>query len=64
MDDRITRPLRILGAPDSFKGSLTSAEAGACIAHGIARALPGSEIRCVPVADGGEGTVDSIVAGK
>lgn len=62
MDDRITRPLRILVAPDSFKGSLTSAEAGECIAHGIARALPGSEIRCVPVADGGEGTVDSIVA--
>lgn len=50
-------------AIDSFKGSLTSVEAGRACAEGIKRVYPDSENIIVPVADGGEGTVDALVAG-
>ncbi len=50
-------------AIDSFKGSLTSVEAGRACAEGIKRVYPESENIIVPVADGGEGTVDALVAG-
>ncbi|MHA6759106.1 glycerate kinase [Streptacidiphilus sp. PAMC 29251] len=49
-------------APDKFKGSLTAAEAAERIAAGILRAAPGTEIRLLPVADGGEGTVLAALA--
>ncbi|HQE82865.1 MAG TPA: glycerate kinase [Candidatus Hydrogenedentes bacterium] len=49
-------------APDSFKECLTAAEAARALAEGVRRALPDSEIVCVPMADGGEGTVDALVA--
>lgn len=56
-------PLRVVVAPDSFKGTLSSAEAASAIARGLARALPGAvRTRCAPVADGGEGTVDAWLA--
>lgn len=51
----------IIVCPDSFKGSLTSAEAAEAIARGIRRAQPVAEIRAVPLADGGEGTVEALV---
>lgn len=51
--------MRIVVAPDSFKGSLTSADAGALIAGALARA--GHDAVVVPVADGGEGTVDAFL---
>ncbi|MEZ0094738.1 glycerate kinase [Streptacidiphilus sp. EB129] len=49
-------------APDKFKGSLTAAEAAERIAAGIRRAAPGTEVRLLPVADGGEGTVLAALA--
>ena len=55
--------MKILIAIDSFKGSLTSPEAGRAAAEGIRRALPGADITVMPVADGGEGTVEALVSG-
>ena len=50
-------------AIDSFKGSLSSISAGRAAAEGIKRIYPDAEIALFPVADGGEGTVDALVAG-
>ena len=47
-------------AIDSFKGSLTSLEAGNAAKRGILRACPDAEVSVLPLADGGEGTIDSI----
>jgi len=58
--------MRILIAPDKFKGTLTAAEASEAIAEGIRRAaaLGSSPLRllCHPMADGGDGTLDIIAA--
>ena len=53
--------MRILIAPQSLKGSLTAAEAGSAIAQGVQVVYPKAEIEVVPVADGGEGTVQALV---
>lgn len=53
--------MRILIAPQSLKGSLTAAEAGQAIAQGVETVFPEAEIDIVPVADGGEGTVQALV---
>ncbi|WP_340687249.1 glycerate kinase [Amycolatopsis coloradensis] len=53
---------RVVIAPDKFKGSLTAVEAAEAIAHGVRDALPGAEVSSCPVADGGEGTLDVLVA--
>ena len=52
----------VVVAPDKFKGSLTAAEAAERIAAGIRRVAPGTEVRLLPVADGGEGTVLAALA--
>jgi glycerate kinase len=52
--------LRILIAPDKFKGSLGAEGVGARIAAGLRAALPDAVIEIVPLADGGEGTADAI----
>ena len=49
-------------APDSFKGTLSAAEAAEAIAAGVKRAIPRARFRLVPMADGGEGTVDAVIA--
>jgi glycerate 2-kinase len=54
--------VRVLVAPDKFRGTLTAPEAARAIAEGWARADPQAEIEVVPVADGGEGTLDALVA--
>lgn len=54
--------MRILIAPDKFKGSLSAADAAAAIAAGVRRAVPVATIDQCPVADGGEGTVAALVA--
>ncbi|WP_428910062.1 glycerate kinase [Niallia sp. Krafla_26] len=54
--------MKIIIAPDSFKGSLTSLEVSLAIEKGIKKAFPQAETILVPVADGGEGTMDSLVA--
>jgi len=55
-------PPRIVLAPDKFKGSLTAGEVAEAVAAGIRRVRPDADIRWVPVADGGEGTVDAAAA--
>ena len=55
--------MRVVIAIDSFKGSLSSVEAGNAAAEGICRAFPDAECVVRPLADGGEGTVDALVAG-
>ena len=52
--------MRIAIVPDSFKGTLSAKEAAEEIERGLKRALPGLETVLVPVADGGEGTVESM----
>ena len=54
--------MRVVIAPDKFKGSLTAPQAAEAMMRGVARAVPGATIDCVPMADGGEGTVDALVA--
>ncbi|GAA1273012.1 glycerate kinase [Arthrobacter pascens] len=54
--------MRILIAPDKFKGSLTAIEAAAAIAEGALRVYPDAVATQFPVADGGEGTLDAAVA--
>ena len=56
------RPRRVLLAIDSFKGSLSSAQAEAAVAEGVRRVWPDAEVRALPLADGGEGTLDAIAA--
>jgi len=53
---------RVLVAPDKFKGSLPAAEVAARVAAGLRRAGFAGEIVQMPVADGGEGTVDASVS--
>jgi glycerate kinase len=53
---------RILVSPDKFKGSLTAVEAAVAIETGLRRGCPSAEVVLLPVADGGEGTVDAVVA--
>ena len=52
--------LKVVVAMDSFKGSLTSLEAGNAVKRGILRSHPDAEVTVIPLADGGEGTIDSI----
>jgi glycerate 2-kinase len=49
-------------APDKFKGTLTAAQVAAHVAAGLERARPGLRVIRLPVADGGDGTVDAAVA--
>ncbi|MBQ3094531.1 MAG: glycerate kinase, partial [Clostridia bacterium] len=55
--------MNIVIAIDSFKGSLTSLEAGHAAKRGIQNALPDADVTVFPIADGGEGTVDALVYG-
>lgn len=52
---------RYLCAPDSFKESLTAMEAARAMAQGIENADHDAEVRCLPMADGGEGTTRALV---
>lgn len=56
------RPRRVLLAIDSFKGSVSSAQAEAAVAEGVRRVWPDAEMAALPLADGGEGTIDAIAA--
>ena len=53
--------MKILIAIDSFKGSLSSKEAGEAIKSGILRVIPDAEVLISTLADGGEGTVETLV---
>ena len=49
-------------APDKFKGSASAGQVAAAVAAGLTGAAPGISVAQVPVADGGEGTLDAAVA--
>lgn len=53
----------IVVAPDSFKGALNAQQVAAAIGSGLLRTLPRATIRACPMADGGEGTLDALLAG-
>ena len=52
---------KIVLAIDSFKGSLSSKEIEQCIAEEIHRILPSCQTVCIPIADGGEGMLDTLI---
>jgi len=52
----------VVVAPDSFKGSLSAPEAAAAMERGVLAAWPDARVVKVPIADGGEGTVEALVA--
>jgi glycerate kinase len=54
--------MRVVVAPDSFKGSIGAAEAAAALAEGWRGARPKDEVVCLPLADGGEGTLQVLAA--
>ncbi|GHO84470.1 glycerate kinase [Dictyobacter formicarum] len=53
--------MHILIAPQSLKGSLTAAETGAAIAQGVQAVFPEAKLTIIPIADGGEGTVQALI---
>jgi glycerate kinase len=56
--------MRIVVAPQEFKGSLSAVQASDAIGEGLRRALPDADLVLVPMADGGPGTVEAVVAAK
>ena len=55
--------MKVVTVIDSFKGSLSSIEAGYAVADGVHAVYPNAEVIVRPLADGGEGTVDALIAG-
>jgi glycerate 2-kinase len=53
--------MKIVIAPDSFKGSLTAIEVSDALEQGVKNAYPNAQIEKIPMADGGEGTVQCLV---
>ena len=56
------RPRRVLLAIDSFKGSVSSEQAESAVAEGVRCVWPDAEVNTLPLADGGEGTLDAVAA--
>lgn len=54
------RPRRVLLAIDSFKGSVLSSQAESAVAGGVRRVWPDAQVSALPLADGGEGTLDAV----
>ncbi len=55
--------MNIVIAVDSFKGSLSSMEAGTVIKNAVKKVMPDASVRVCPLADGGEGTVEALTSG-
>lgn len=53
--------MKIVIAPDSYKGSIYAPDAARAMAEGILRVLPDADIDIVPIADGGDGTLETLV---
>lgn len=58
------RSLRILVAPNAFKGSLTVLEAARAMARGAKRAYPDAEVLLLPISDGGDGLIDALLTAR
>src|SRR5690349_8352813 len=56
--------MRVVVAPDKFRGSLSAADAARALARGVRAADPSAVVDEVPMADGGEGTVEALVAAR
>jgi glycerate kinase len=56
--------MKVLVAPNAFKGTLTAPQAAAAIARGVHDVFPDAEVVEVPVADGGDGTVEALVTAR
>jgi glycerate kinase len=54
--------MKIIVAPNSFKGSLSATQAAKAIARGVREVFPDAEVVEIPIADGGEGTVEALVS--
>src|SRR5438477_1648189 len=54
-------PMKVVVAPNAFKGTLTASQAARAIARGVREVFPDAEVIEVPVADGGDGTVEALV---
>ena len=54
--------MRVIIAPDSYKGSVSALEVARAMQRGVQTVFPHAEIQLVPIADGGEGTVEAMVA--
>jgi glycerate kinase len=54
--------MKITIVPDSFKGCMTSKQVGAIIAEAMMREIPSADVEIIPAADGGEGTVESVIS--
>jgi glycerate kinase len=54
-------PLRVVIAPDKFKGSLAAPRVAEAMARGVRAAVPDAQLALIPMADGGEGTVEALV---
>ena len=53
--------MRVVIAPDSYKGSVSAVGVAAALERGVLRVFPQAEVRKIPIADGGEGTVEALV---
>lgn len=53
--------MKVVIAPDSFKGTITAADAASAIAAGVRSAWPSADVVLCPMADGGEGTADTLL---
>ena len=56
--------LRILIAPTAFKGTLSAREAAAALAAGARKALPEAKLDLLPISDGGDGLIETLIAAK
>jgi glycerate kinase len=58
-----SRRLNILVAPNAFKESLSAIDAARSIAKGVRRGLPNARVTEIPIADGGDGTLEAVISG-
>src|SRR5512146_205529 len=56
--------MRVVVAPQEFKGSLTAHQAAEALAAGVREALPDAHVDVVPMSDGGAGIVDAMLAAR
>ena len=56
--------MRIVIAPQAFKGSISALDAATAMSEGVKRVLPDAEVIAVPVADGGDGTLETLIEGS
>ena len=53
--------MKVVIAPDSYKGCLSALEVAKAMERGVLSVFPSAEVRKIPIADGGEGTVAALV---